>query len=242
MNLMNNVFFIALPYTSIVVFLLGSIYRYKNSGFQYSSLSSQFLEGNRLFWSTLPFHFGLLVILLGHFLAFLFPRTLLLWNSKSLRLVFLEGIGIIFGLCALIGIVALLHRRLFNDRVKVVSSKMDIFIELLIMIQIILGVWVALYYRWGSSWFAIELSPYLWSIFLFAPEIDSIVSLPIVVQFHIIIAFCILLIFPFTRLVHLLVVPLHYIFRPYQQFIWYWNRKIIRHTNEPWSPTKPKNN
>ena len=242
MSIINNALFIVLPYVALAIFLLGTIYRYKNSGFQYSSLSSQFLEGKKLFWGTLPFHFGLLIILIGHFIAFIFPSGLLAWNSEPIRLIILEGTGIIFGLCSLIGIIALLWRRLSDVRVKIVSNKMDIIIEMLILFQIILGVFVALSYRWGSSWFASDLSPYLWSILLFNPKISLVVALPLFVQLHIVGAFFIILIFPFTRLVHVLVAPFHYIFRPYQQVIWYWDRKKIRKSTTVWTHTRPNNN
>jgi len=50
------------------------------------------------------------------------------------------------------------------------------------------------------------------------------------------------LVLPFTRLVHFLVAPLHYIGRPYQRVIWNWDRKKIRDPETRWSPTRPKNN
>ncbi len=242
MSIMNSVFFIALPYVALAIFLLGTIYRSRNSGFKYSSLSSQFLEGKKLFWGTLPFHFGILVVFFGHLIAFMFPKTLLAWNAEPVRLLILEGVGIIFGLCALVGIFGLLRRRLSNARVQIVSNKMDIIIEVLIMAQMILGIWTALSYRWGSSWFAADLSPYLWSILAFNPQDDAVIAMPLVIQLHIIGAFFIMLIFPFTRLVHLLVAPLHYVFRPYQQVIWYWNRKMVRQSSTVWTQTRPSNN
>jgi nitrate reductase gamma subunit len=119
---------------------------------------------------------------------------------------------------------------------------MDIFIFLLLIVEVILGCWIALGYRWGSSWFAADLSPYLWSIVKLSPQIGAVSAMPVVIKLHIILAFFIVLIFPFTRLVHFLVAPFHYIIRPYQVVIWNWDRKAIRDPNTPWSPTPPKNN
>lgn len=241
-NLFNNFFFIALPYIAVIVFLVGTIYRYRSSAYGYSSLSSQFLEGKNLFWGTIPFHIGILVVFLGHMIAFLFPRETLLWNSEPVRLIILEVSAFIFGLSVLFGLINLFVRRITNDRLRVVTTKMDIFIMLFLIVEVILGCWIALGYRWGSSWFAADLSPYLWSIVKFSPQIDAVSAMPIVIKLHIIIAFLIVLIFPFTRLVHFLVAPLHYITRPYQVVIWNWDRKAIRDPSTPWSPTPPKNN
>jgi len=241
-NLFNNFFFIALPYIAAIVFLIGTIYRYRSTSFGYSSLSSQFLEGKKLFWGSIPFHIGILVIFLGHLIAFLFPREILLWNSEPVRLIILEVSAFIFGLSVLFGLISLFIRRISNARLRVVTTKMDIFIELFLIVEVILGCWIALGYRWGSSWFAADLSPYLWSIVKLSPQIDAVSAMPVVIKLHIIIAFFIVLIFPFTRLVHFLVAPLHYITRPYQIVIWNWDRKAIRNPQTPWSPTPPKNN
>jgi len=112
----------------------------------------------------------------------------------------------------------------------------------LLITEIFLGLWVAFGYRWGSSWFAAVLSPYLKSIFTFNPNIDAVAMLPFIIQLHIILAFVIFLIIPFTRLVHLLVYPLSYLWRPYQKVIWYWDRKKIRNAQTNWTIHKPRNN
>ena len=71
---LDSITLIALPYAALVVFLVGTIYRYKATKFRYSSLSSQFLEGRQLFWGSVPFHWGILVLFFGHLAAFLVPR------------------------------------------------------------------------------------------------------------------------------------------------------------------------
>ncbi len=242
MNLMNTFFFVGLPYLAIVTFLVGTIYRYRARGFQFSSLSSQFLEGESLFWGSVPFHFGILAAFFGHLFAWLIPEGVLLWNGHPARLIALEVTGFAFGLSALFGLSLLYIRRLTNPRVRMVSNKMDHVIELLLLAQIVLGLWIAVSQRWGSSWFAADLSPYLWSIFTLSPQIDAVSAMPLVIQLHIIGAFLIIAIFPFTRLVHILVAPLHYLSRPYQQVMWYWDRKSLRHPDMPWSEKRPKNN
>lgn len=241
MNILNNFLFIVLPYMALIVFFVGSIYRYRSVKFTYSSLSSQFLEGRKLFWGVVPFHFGLLIVFFGHLIAFLFPAATLAWNSHPVRLIILEVSAFACGLCVLVGFVGLFTRRILNERVRMVTNWMDIVVELLILVQVVFGLWIALGYRWGSSWFAADLTPYLWSIFKLNPEIKAVSAMPWVIQTHIVGAFLLVLIIPFSRLVHFLVAPLHYLWRPYQLVIWNWNRKKVRHPGTPWSETRPKN-
>lgn len=242
MNLPNTFFFAGLPYAAMIIFLVGTIQRYRSKGFQVSSLSSQFLETRSLFWGAIPFHFGIVLVLLGHLSAFLIPRGVLLWNSNPTRLIALEVVAFAFGLSVLVGLLALLARRLTNRRVRMVTTRMDVVLELLLLAQTVLGLWIAIGYRWGSSWFAADLSPYLMSLFALDPSIAAVTAMPIVIKLHIIGAWLIIAIFPFTRLVHFLVTPLHYISRPYQRVIWNWDRKAIRNPATPWSKARPRNN
>ncbi|MCC6645638.1 MAG: respiratory nitrate reductase subunit gamma [Polyangiaceae bacterium] len=242
MNLPNVFLFIGLPYIAMVIFLVGTIQRYRGKGFKVSSLSSQFLEGRALFWGVVPFHIGILMVFFGHLTAFLVPRGVLLWNGDPLRLLILQVTAFSFGLTILVGLVGLLARRFTNARVKMVTTKMDLLIELMLLAQVVLGLWTAYAYRWGSSWFAADLSPYLWSLFKLEPNIVAVSDLPLPIKLHIVNAFLIFAVFPFTRLVHVLVAPLHYLTRPYQQVIWNWDRRAVRDPESPWAPTRPKNN
>lgn len=239
----NILLFAVLPYACLAIFLVGSIYRYMNRGFSVSSLSSQFLEGKKLFWGSQPFHWGLFFLFFGHLIAFLFPRAVLAWNGQPIRLLILEISSFAFGLCALLGVLLLISRRLTTKRVQMVTSKMDIVVYLILIIQIISGLMVAYYNRWGSSWFASFLTPYLRSIFVFDPQIDAIASVnSFWLKTHVISAFSIIGIIPFTRFIHFLVYPVDYLWRSYQQVIWNWDRKNIR-TSRFWKRGAPfKNN
>ncbi len=88
--MLDNFMFVAFPYVAAIVFIVGTILRYRQTGFKVSSLSSQFLEGGKLFWGVVPFHIGLLVLIFGHLTAFLMPDTTLLWNANPTRLIVLE--------------------------------------------------------------------------------------------------------------------------------------------------------
>jgi nitrate reductase gamma subunit len=240
MTSLDHFFFVVFPYIVIAVFLVAAIYRYRSSSFGYSSLSSQFLEGKRGFWGSVPFHWAILMLFLGHLLMFLFPQGVLLWNSNPERLIAHEVVAFTFGMVAFVGLLVLIVRRLSTARLRVVTSPMDLVIELLLLAQIFLGCWIALGYRWGSSWFAADLSPYLWSIFKLDPQADAVSAMPLVIKLHIVAAFLIFLLIPFSRLVHFLVAPFHYIWRPYQVVIWYWDRKRIRQPDTAWAGNRPR--
>jgi nitrate reductase gamma subunit len=242
MTSLDFFFFSAYPYIAIIVFLVGTTYRYRETGFKVTSLSAQFLEGKQGFWGTVPFHFGILMVFLGHMAAFLMPGSVLAWNSDPVRLITHEGLSFTFAVALAVGLVALIIRRMTHPRLKVVTTRMDYFVEFVLLTQVLLGCWIALGYRWGSSWFAADLSPYLWSILKLSPQTDAVVAMPTVIKAHIIGAFSILLIFPFTRLVHIVVAPFHYLWRPYQVVIWYWDKKRVRDADTEWSRARPRNN
>jgi nitrate reductase gamma subunit len=146
-----------------------------------------------------------------------------------------------FALVVLAGLITLFRRRLFNQRLKVVTTRMDIAVELLLIAQVVIGIIIALTFRWGSSWFAAVLTPYLRSIVMFHPDIAAVGAMPWLVKLHIIGAYLTLMLIPFSRLVHILVVPLHYIWRPYQVVIWSWNRRKVRRSSSEWTATRPTN-
>ncbi|MDZ7740675.1 MAG: respiratory nitrate reductase subunit gamma [Bacteroidota bacterium] len=223
--MINTLLFIVLPYLALFVMILGSVYRYKYNGFKVSSLSSQFLEGKNLFYGSVPFHWGLVFLFFGHLIAFLFPRAVILWNGIPLRLFILELSAFAFGLLSLSGLLMLIVRRISTPRLWYVTNKMDLFVYLLLLVQIISGIWIAVAFRWGSSWFASVLTPYLRSIFTFNPDIAAVSIMPFMVKAHIISAFVMIGMIPFTRFIHFLVLPLTYIWRKYQVVIW--NKKGI---------------
>ncbi|MCC6600447.1 MAG: respiratory nitrate reductase subunit gamma [Crocinitomicaceae bacterium] len=235
--------FVVLPYAALAIFLIGSIYRYRSNEFSVSSISSQFLEGRKLFWGSQPFHWGLFILFFGHLIAFLFPSAVIAWNGQPVRLLILEIAAFTFGLSALFGLFLLIYRRLTTRRIQIVTSKMDLVVYAVLLTQIISGLLVAYHSRWGSSWFAAFLTPYLRSIFVFDPQIEAISSVTsLSLKVHVVSAFTLIGIIPFTRFVHFLVYPVDYLWRSYQQVIWNWSRKHIRTSRKHSEGYKSTNN
>lgn len=217
-----------LPYVAIVLFLVGTVHRYRKETFTYSSLSSQLLENRQHFWAVVPFHYGIITVLTGHLVAFLVPRQLLLFNSRPLRLYILEVSALIFGITTLISLLAIVARRFTDPRVRVVTSRADWVLYAMLLVQVFTGVYVAVFHRWGSAWFAASASPYLWSLLKLHPDIAVVAAMPFLVKVHIVNAWIVIAFFPFTRLVHILVVPNQYLFRKRQVVRWYRRPRLAR--------------
>jgi len=218
---LDGVLFGVLPYVALFTFLLVTIQRYRGQAFTYSSLSSQFLENRQHFYGLVPFHYGILTVLAGHVVAFLTPSALLAWNRQPLRLYILEVSALAFALLTLVGLVLMMQRRRTSPPVRVVTTKADWIILALLVLQVLTGIYTAVMHPWGSSWFASVLTPYLWSLFRLSPDLAAVAALPVMVKLHLVNAFLLILFFPFTRLVHILVVPNPYLWRKPQVVRWY---------------------
>lgn len=217
----NPLFFLVMPYVAMAVFFIGTIARYRLQPFSYSSLSSQFLENKTHFWGLVPFHYGIITVLVGHLVAFLTPRSILLWNRAPLRLYILEVTALAFALLTLVGLIAIVVRRVTDPKVRVVTNRVDWIVYALLFVQVIGGVLVALVHPWGSSWFAAAVTPYLLSLVTFNPNLAVVGAMPWLVKLHIANAWLIVGLAPFSRLVHILVAPAPYLWRRYQVVRWY---------------------
>jgi nitrate reductase gamma subunit len=225
----NQFLFSVVPYLAIIIAVVVTPLRYFSDRFSYSSLSSQFLENKQLFWGSVPWHYGIMMILLGHLLGLLVPQTVLAWNGVPWRLYILESTGLALAFLTLFGLIMLIIRRGIQPRIKAITSVMDVVLLLALLVQVLAGIWTAIFYRWGSSWYAGAATPYLWSIFTFNPNISLVENLPIMVKIHITGAFLLVALLPFTRLVHFLSVPIKYLWRSPQVVIW--NQSVNRVTN-----------
>lgn len=215
--------FAVFPYVAVVLAVVVGIFRFVTNRFSYSSFSSQFLESDRLFWGSVPWHYGIMIILSAHLLAFLFPSTWATIISAPVRLYVLEVTGLALAVVTIAALVVLILRRLRNPKIFVVTSVMDWVLLGALFLQVVLGFLVALFYRWGADWYLYTAVPWLVSLFKLNPQIEYVTALPWLVKLHMLGAFILIAIFPFTRLVHMVSLPIAYLWRPYQKVIW--NRK-----------------
>ncbi len=219
----DNFLFAVFPYIALTIGIAGTIYRYNTNRYSWSSQSSQFLENKTLFYGSVPWHYGMVIILVMHILVIIFPGVLLAWNGSTFRLYLLELSGLALGFLTLFGLIVLIYRRLTNSRIRVVTTSWDIVVLVVLAIQVLTGVINAIFYRWGSSWYAATAVPWIWSILTFRPDPSMIATLPVNTKIHIFNAMLIIGLIPFTRFVHFLafIGPLKYINRSYQLVRWY---------------------
>lgn len=220
--MVDSFLFGGMPYILIMIGIVGSIWRYTSNKYTWSSQSSQFVENKTLFFGSFPWHYGIITIIVGHIIGLIVPQSLLWWNSVPVRLYILELSGLALAFLALFGLLALIYRRLTNTRVKALTSSRDVLLLIVLLIQVVTGLGNAIFYRWGSNWFAASASPWFYSIITLNPEVSYIASLPLITKVHIFNAMIFIALIPFTRLVHFIVInPYKYLFRPYQVVRWY---------------------
>lgn len=215
----NDVLFGVVPYMAATIAVVVGVIRWRRAPFTVTSLSSQLLESKKLYWGTVSFHWGLTIILTLHLLALIVPRGFELWNGSPTRLYLLEITGVALGLWAAFGITILIIRRFSSARVRRVTTGMDHVVLLVIALQIITGLWIAIGYRWGSYWGTGVFVPYVRSLLWFKPEPEYIDPLPFVLQSHVFLFWVFLAVFPFSRLIHIITLPLQYLFRPWQKVV-----------------------
>ena len=215
------------PYVAITLAIVGTIWRYFSDRFSYTSLSSQFLENRQLFWGSVPWHYAILLVLLAHLLAFLFPSAWGALLGAPGRLYLLEVSGMALGVVTTIAMLVLIFRRVGNARVSAVTTTADWFLLVALLVQVATGVFIAITMRWGGFWYLHTVSPWLWSLVSFSPKIQYLASMPFVVKLHAVNAFFLVALFPFSRLVHVVSIPLAYISRPYQLVVWYRQRNQV---------------
>lgn len=122
---LDLVLFVVWPYVALVVAIWGGIHRYRTNRFSYSSLSSQLLENKSLFWGSVPWHYGIILILLAHLIALLIPGVWERILSNPMSLYTFEVTGFALALAALFGLSVLIVRRIVNPRIRAVTSIMD---------------------------------------------------------------------------------------------------------------------
>ncbi len=218
MDWLNQALFGFYPYVALAVLAIGSILRFDREQYTWRTGSSQLLRRRQLVLGSVLFHLGILAIFAGHFVGLLTP--IWVWDAlgvpHSAKQMLAIVAGGVAGVLCLAGGCLLLHRRLFDARIRATSSFGDSAILILLMAQLILGlatISVSLQHRDGAE--MVKFMNWAQSIFTFrAGAADYIADAQWIFKAHITLGLTILLVFPFTRLVHMLSAP-----------VWYLNRR-----------------
>ncbi len=212
-----------LPYITLSVLLLGSILRFDRDPYSWRSKSSQLLRKRQLMWGSVLFHVGVLVVLGGHAVGLLTPIWIFdaMGISHGFKQVMAMSVGGIAGIFCLIGLLLLLHRRLFDPRIRINSSFADIAVLVLLLGQLLLGlasIFVSLDHLDGHE--MVKFMDWAQHIVTFrSGASDYLVDVHPIFKCHLVLGMFIFLVFPFTRLVHIWSAPVFYVFRRQYQIV-----------------------
>ncbi|MFE6287746.1 respiratory nitrate reductase subunit gamma [Streptomyces sp. NPDC057877] len=210
---------VVLPYVVLAVFVLGHVWRYRYDKFGWTTRSSQLYENRLLRIGSPLFHFGILVVLIGHIGGLVVPKS---WTeaagiSEHTYHVTAVVLGTLAGVCTLGGAAILIYRRRTVGPVFSATTRNDkaMYLSLVVTIGLGLAATVAANIVGGGYDYRETVSLWFRSIFAFQPDPDRMTGAPVLFQLHAISALLLFAFWPFTRLVHMLTAPIGYLTRPY---------------------------
>lgn len=220
---LNTLVFGIYPYIALAVLVLGTIIRYDREPYTWRSGSSQLLRRRQLVWGSVLFHVGVLVVFFGHVVGLLTPIAVFdaLGISHGAKQIMAIVVGGVAGLMAIVGATMLIHRRLFDARVRAASSPSDTMIIILLWVQLATGL-ITIPFSMGhlDGHEMVKFMNWAQGIFTFDPRAAGyILDVAPIFKLHLFLGLTILLIFPFTRLVHMLSAPVRYLWRPGYQVV-----------------------
>ena len=209
------------PYICLTVFLLGSLIRFDRDQYSWKSDSSQMLRTGNLRWGSNLFHVGILFLFFGHLFGLFTPHAVYgVFMSAATKQMLAVIAGGIAGLICFVGLSLLIHRRVFDARIRHTSHPTDIAVLVVLWVQLVVGLITlpfSLQHADGSV--MLVLADWAQRVVTLRP-VDSaaLATLPWPYLFHVVLGMTIFLLFPFSRLVHVWsgFAALSYLLRPYQ--------------------------
>jgi len=221
MSLLHNFLFNVYPYLCGAVFLMGSLARFDRDQYTWKSDSSQLLRASQLRWGSNLFHAGILFLFVGHLFGQLTPHSvyeLVITAQQKQWLAVVAG-GVAGAIC-FVGLTMLLHRRLFDPRIRLTSHRTDIAVLVILWVQLALGLATlpSSLQHVRDPQTMIVLANYLQGIATFRPDASLLVGIEWHYLLHMVLGMTIFLLFPFSRLVHVWsgLATVGYLLRPYQ--------------------------
>ena len=193
------------PYICLAVFFMGSLARFDRDQYTWKTDSSQLLRAGQLRWGSNLFHAGILFLFFGHLFGQLTPHWLyepfISSSNKQMLAVVAGGIA---GMICFIGLTMLLHRRIFDPRIRLTSHRTDLAILIILWVQLSLGLITlpSSYQHSADAATMVTLATYLQGIATFRPHAEMLAGIGWQYQVHMLLGMTIFLLFPFSRLVH----------------------------------------
>ncbi|MBB3239945.1 nitrate reductase gamma subunit [Pseudomonas sp. Tn43] len=220
MSKWNLLLFGIYPYVALATCLIGSWARFDLSQYSWKAGSSQMLNQGGMRVASNLFHVGVLFVLAGHFVGLLTPASVYhhVISTQNKQLLAMVSGGF-FGLLCLIGLLMLVNRRLNDPRVRATSSPSDILILLVLLAQLLLGLLTIVAstgHMDGSV--MVSLADWAQNTVLLRPmeAAAAIEPVGLIYKLHVFLGLTLFVLFPFTRLVHMISAPIWYLGRRYQ--------------------------
>jgi nitrate reductase gamma subunit len=225
MSNINLLAFGVYPYVALAICIIGSWARFDLSQYSWKAGSSQIFarsaaEQRYMRIASNLFHVGVLFVLAGHFVGLLMPEALYhsVISTQNKQLLAMVSGGF-FGVLCLIGLVMLLKRRLGDPRVRASSSTSDLLVLVVLLVQLVLGLLtivastshmdgsvMVMLANWAQ--YTVTLQP--------MAAAAAIEPVGLVYKLHVFLGLSLFVLFPFTRLVHIISAPVWYLGRRYQ--------------------------
>jgi len=219
MNVQDVLLWVVFPYLAAASFIIGHVLRYRYDQFGWTSRSTQIYESKLLRWGSPLFHYGILGVFAGHVVGLLIPREWMYAVGIDEHVYHLGAtwIGTAVALVTIAGMVILLARRGAIRRVARVTTVTDVVMYVFLVGSLALGTIAVIQFQVLGAGYQYRgtISPWIRSLIVFQPDIGLMASVPLAFKLHILASTALFLIWPYTRLVHALSVPIGFLFRPY---------------------------
>jgi nitrate reductase gamma subunit len=219
MNWLDVLLWGVLPYVMVVVLVGGTTWRYRYDKFGWTTRSSELYESRLLRIGSPLFHFGLLVVIIGHVIGLIIPKSWtdavgLSQEAYHVQALLLGGIA---GASTLVGIAILIYRRRTTGPVFRATTVNDKLMYVVLVAAIVAGLTTTLLGAAGGEEhnYRLTVSPWFRSLFALQPDVAAMSRAGLAFHLHALLGMALFTIWPFTRLVHAFTAPLGYLFRPY---------------------------
>jgi nitrate reductase gamma subunit len=214
-----EIFWDVIPYVTLAIVIVGTWWRYRYDKFGWTTRSSQLYESRLLRIGSPLFHFGMLVVIVGHIIGLVIPES---WTEAVMsdHVYHLQAgvLGAIAGIATLTGIGLLVYRRRTTGPVFLATTVNDKLMYVVLVLAIVAGLsctLIGMTPEGAEHDYRETVSPWFRSIWMLQPRGDLMVQAPLYFHIHVIIGLVLFCIWPFTRLVHVFSAPIGYLFRPY---------------------------
>jgi nitrate reductase gamma subunit len=201
---MKDLLFSTSPYIAISLLAVGTAARYVLERKHMDAVRQEMAEARALFAASRASKIAVLLLVSGH-AALLLPRMVLAWNASPGRLYLLEALLLFAACAALVGLGKAVWRHLGRSSRSAIAELSDSVFLALLLVGVLSGILMAIFYRWGSSWGAMVLTPYIASLARLEPNAALAAQMPFLVRLHVFSTFAALAVLPLTRLAAILV-------------------------------------